>query len=393
MKKKTRGIGRGLSDLQDFLRDYTAGMSTREMRRVFERDAARAFADLTREQSRDKPPTDEFQRFWYRVRLVFLGLSYKLTPGRRMLFAGAWIAALLGSCDVRIGSIGKSEQLNIEFSPLWFLASIGTLTLLLALELADRLRVRDELEVAREVQRDLLPLDMPVIEGYRFASSYRTALEVGGDAYDVVSLPDGRVALWISDASGHGMAAGLVMAIAKATLSTALDLDPRPPRVAELLNRAIWRTGNQRTFLSAFYGLLTPETGDLQWVCAGHPFPLLLRRGADTGGEVQEIGHGGLPFGLREHLEAPCGQTTIERGETLVLYTDGLPEGVDPNSAAFGYERVASLVAGGGTPEQLTARILAAFDAHQGDEPLKDDLTILVVGRTAESQGSQSIVG
>ena len=386
MKRKRRGLGRSFEDLQDFLRDYTAGMSTREMRRVFERDAARAYEDLTREQGRDEQPRDDFHLFWLRVRRVFLGLSYKLTPGRRMLFAAALIAAVLGLFNVRIGSIGVSKQFTVDFSPLWFLASIGALTLLLALELADRLRVRDELEVAREVQRDLLPLDLPDVAGYRFAASYRTALEVGGDAYDLVPLPDGRVALWVSDASGHGMAAGLVMAIAKATFSTALDLDPSPPRVAELLNRAIWRTGNQRTFLSAFYGLLTPETGEIEWVCAGHPFPLVLREGEGNGSHVEEIGVGGLPFGLRESLDAPCGRTTLAPGETLVLYTDGLPEGVDSRFEAFGFPRIAALVAGGGTPENVHDRLLAAFDAHCGEEPLKDDLTILVVGRAPAFQ-------
>ena len=152
------------------------------------------------------------------------------------------------------------------------------------------------------------------------------------------------------------MAAGLVMAIAKATFSTALDLDPSPPRVAELLNRAIWRTGNQRTFLSAFYGLLTPETGEIEWVCAGHPFPLVLREGEGNGSHVEEIGVGGLPFGLRESLDAPCGRTTLAPGETLVLYTDGLPEGVDSRFEAFGFPRIAALVAGGDvTHFQLTS--------------------------------------
>src|SRR5258705_2359264 len=94
-------------------------------------------------------------------------------------------------------------------------------------------------------------------------------------------LPGGGIALLVSDASGHGMAAGLVMAIANATLKTALDLDPSPERVIQLLNRTLCRTGTRRTFMSVFYALLRPATGEVEYVCAGHPFPLLRRETGD----------------------------------------------------------------------------------------------------------------
>ena len=98
---------------------------------------------------------------------------------------------------------------------------------LLALELVDRVLVRDELEVARQLQRDLLPSERPDCPGYRIAHSYRTANEIGGDYYDFLPLPDGRLALVIGDASGHGMAAGLLMAIANAALKLADRGRPR----------------------------------------------------------------------------------------------------------------------------------------------------------------------
>src|SRR5258705_1779404 len=99
-------------------------------------------------------------------------------------------------------------------------------------------------------------------------------------------LPGGGIALLVSDASGHGMAAGLVMAIANATLKTALDLDPAPEKVLALLNRTLCRTGNRRTFLSVFFALLEPQSGEMEYVCAGHPFPYLRR--AD--GRIEELG-------------------------------------------------------------------------------------------------------
>ncbi len=204
---------------------------------------------------------------------------------------------------------------------------------------------------------------------------------MGGDYYEVLRLPDGRAALMVGDATGHGMASGLVMAIANATLKTALDLDPDPSRVAALLNRTLCRTGTRRTFMTVFYALLAPATGDLVSFCAGHPFPLLRR----AGGQVEELGRGGLPLGVHQELAPEPLATALAPGDLLVLYTDGLAEAVNAQDEAFGYDRIEALVRPGGKPQEVHDRILAAFDAHVGEEPLRDDLTLLVVARDGDA--------
>ncbi len=365
---------------QNFFREYTAGLKPEDVRRLFDRDAASAYAVLTREHSGVPEPKEGFQRFLYRAKLSFLGLSYKLTPPRRLLFAASLLAFLLGLFSNSGFSVSaEGTRIAVEFTPFWFAISVGCLVFLLALELVDRVRVRDELEIARELQEELLPHDLPVLPGYLFAHSYRTANEVGGDYYDLTLLPDGRFSLMMGDASGHGMAAGLVMAIANATLKTALDLDPSPERVLALLNRTLCRTGTKRTFMSVFYGVLTPETGELEYVCAGHPFPLLRR----VDGAVEELGCGGFPLGLREPLEVVRRVVTLHPGDLLLLYTDGLPEAVDAmGRTAFGYERIqAALGMGGGSPQRVHDDILSSFDRHVGREALRDDLTLVVIAR------------
>jgi sigma-B regulation protein RsbU (phosphoserine phosphatase) len=371
-----------LGRLARLVREYTAGVSGREVRRLFDHDAARAYSVLTRERPPAEEPAGRARRFLFRVRLAFLGISDKLTPPRRLLFAASIVALVFGL--VGVGNVryrGERTTVSVEFSPLWFLLSSGGLAYLLALELVDRIQVRDELEVARELQAELLPRQVPDLPGYRFAHSYRTANAVGGDYYDITRLEDGRVALMVADASGHGMAAGLVMAIANATLKTALDLDPEPSRVLALLNRTLCRTGGSRTFMSVFYALLTPATGHLETVCAGHPFPLLRR--AD--GRMVEIGRGCLPLGLRDPLEVPTQTFELAPGELLVLYTDGLPEAIDARAEAFGFERIAVLLAQPGSPQEIHDRILRSFDDHVGEEPLRDDLTLMVVGRMGDA--------
>lgn len=368
-----------------FLRDYTAGLNRREIKRLFDRDAAGAYSVLTREHAQVPEPKGRAKRLLFRARLIFLGLSYKLTPARRALFACSLICIVValatGSYSYTSVEHGHTVRVSVDSSPFWFLLSSSGLIFLLALELVDRVRVRDELQVARELQAELLPQGAIDLPGYRVAHSYRTANEVGGDYYEVLPLADGRVALTVGDATGHGMASGLVMAIANATLRTALDLDPDPRRVLALLNRTLCRTGTRRTFMTFFYALLSPGNGEMDSICAGHPFPLLRR----AGGRVEELGRGGLPLGVRDDLAPEPQATTLGPGDLLVLYTDGLAEAVDVRAEAFGYERIAALTRGGGTPQEVHDRILAAFDAHVGDEPLRDDLTLLVIAREGEA--------
>ena len=369
-----------VTQTQDFLREYTAGLNVRDLRRLFDQDATHAYKVLTRDQDEDDEPQEPARRFLHRAKVVFLGLSFKLSPARRVLFVLCLVMALVGLINPpTFDFISERTELHIDFSPFWFLLAIAGLLWLLIMELVDRVRVRDELEVARKLQSDLLPDASPDLDGWEFAHSYRTANEVGGDYYDFQRLDDGRLGVLMGDASGHGIAAGLLMAISNATLKTAIDLDPEPRAVAALLNSALCRTGDRRAFMTLFYGLLDPATGTFDYVCAGHPFPILRR----AGGELIELGRGTLPLGMRPALELTQSQITIEPGDLLVLYTDGLPEAVDgPAGESFSFQRLKDLLEIVGSPRSVHDRILLAFDQHIGHEPLTDDLTLMVVARS-----------
>lgn len=370
------------SGLRDLVRHFSEGLAGDELKRLFDRDAPQAYEVLTRDQ-KEPEPKDGFHRLLHRARLLFLSISYKLTPARRLLFAAALLFLFFNALDFSLSAGDVDEHgwaISIDASPLWGTAAGLCLLLLLSLEMVDKVRVRDELEVARQLQTDLLPRASPELAGYRFAHSYRTANAVGGDYYDFLPLADGKLALVVGDASGHGMAAGLVMAIAHATLRTAIDVDPACDRVLAMVNRTICRTGDRRTFMSLFYGLLEPSTGAFEHCSAGHPFPLLRR----ASGEILELGTGGLPLGLKDPLPACVEQAALLPGDTLVLYSDGLPEAIDGEGNAFGFERLRELTAEGGSAQEIHDRIFAAFDRHTAASPLHDDLTLVVVHREAE---------
>jgi len=331
----------------------------RQLPKHWGRDWRRAYSILTRDEATEARP----KGWWARGRALFRGVKTKLSPARRALLVICLILALLG--------LDKERD-----APLLLIGFAG-LAFLLVLELADSTRTRDELEVARQLQRDLLPAESPSLPGYDFAFSYRAANTIGGDYYHFVPLQDGRVALLVGDASGHGMAAALLMAISDTTLHIGLETDPSPLAVAALVNRALVRTGGTRAFMTLFYGLLDPGSGHLDYICAGHPFPLLRR--ADGG--LLRLGTGSFPLGLRDELQLVAETVEIAAGDLLVLYTDGIPEAVDQSGESFGYERLQQQVEPGGTAQQVHDRLLAELTRFERQEPPLDDRSLVVVRR------------
>ncbi len=377
--KKSRSTSY-FKDARSFAQRYAEGVRPGELRSILSRQASEAYAVITRDQPLENEPKRGLRRFFFRARVLFLGMSFKLSPPRRLLFGASVIAILLGLLGSQARFQNSHVSVSVDFSGFWFLLAIAGLIFLLGLELVDRIRVRDEIEVARHLQRELLPEQAPKLPGWSFAHSYRTANDIGGDYYDFLPLPDGRLAVVVGDASGHGMAAGLLMAIANASLKTAVDLDPEPAAVLSLVNRALIRTGDRHSFMTMFFGLLDTSSGRLDFASAGHPFPYL--RHAD--GRVEEVGKGTLPLGVRAKLSFTPARIALAPGELVVFYSDGIPEAISPQEEAFGYERLRQAVASGGSAADIEKRVIADLTAHLGvrsldEASLSDDLTIVVI--------------
>jgi hypothetical protein len=355
---------------RQILREYAGDLQSQDLTRLFSREAVHAYSVLTRDQNAtlDQGPLA-------RIKLLFLGMSFHLGPARRVLFCTTMILALMGMFDWRLDLLPGFPSIGSQ--PTFHLLAILGLVFLLALELVDRVKIRDELEIARQLQREILPHDAPPVPGYSFAHSYKTAQAIGGDYYDFIPLDDGRLVLVAGDASGHGIAAGLLMVIASSTLKLAIDSDPDPSKVVSLLNRALCATGGSRSFMTLFYGLLDPTTGRLDYICAGHPFPLLRR----SGGRLEELGTGSLPLGLRSQRSWSAQTARLGRGDILLLYSDGFPESVRRTGESFGFERMQALMAPGGSPREIHQRVLEAHSRFLGEEDPLDDVSLVVVGR------------
>ena len=321
---------------------------------------------------------EQERRAWRRwlmsVSGVMYGLAKRLAPQRRVLFVLSWFAFLF--CLFSIFT-------QMHEPPFWTFVEVGAtflmMTVLLAMELIDKLKYRDELALARDLQASLIPKQTPQTVEYETAAFNHIANTVGGDIYDFLPLPDGRLAVLFGDASGHGMAAGLVMAVAHAAFRTQMDVDASPAAIVGSLNRILCRTGGARSFFSACYVLLSPD-GSFSATVAGHPQILKI----DSEGKVVErIGRGAYPLGVKAGLEWETVTSFLGRGDRLLLHSDGLTESRNRAGNDFGDAYVESIA--GWHPESSAATLVDTLvsEWHQfnGGLPPEDDVSIAVIRR------------
>jgi Ca2+/Na+ antiporter len=314
-------------------------------------------------------------RRWVRsVSAIFYGLAKRLAPHRRILFALGFIFFFV--CLF-------SLLTHMQKPPLWTFIEVAAtfllMVLLLAMELIDKVKYRDELQLARDLQASLIPHDMPRTEQWEIAAFNRIANTVGGDIYDFVPLPDGRLAVLFGDASGHGMAAGLVMAVAHAAFRTQLEMDPSPAAIVATLNRILCRTGGSRSFFSCCYFLLEPDGSYLATI-AGHPPVLKI----DARGHIVErIGRGAYPLGVKANLTWEIAPGALAPGERLLLHSDGLTEARNLQEKEFG-DTYLEVIAGwhpDASSSSLIESILGEWRMFIGTVVPDDDVSISVVRR------------
>lgn len=305
---------------------------------------------------------------------ILYGIAKRLAPLRRVIFLVAflWFFTCLGTIFMHTHH-RLDWWLFVEIA-----ASFILMTLLLGMELIDKIKFRDELELARDLQAHLLPSNPPQTEEYAVAAFNRIANTVGGDIYDFVPLRDGRLAILFGDASGHGMAAGLMMAVAHAAFRTQLDVDPSPASIVGSLNRILCRAGGKRSFFSCCYFLL--EAGG-DWVAAVAGHPQVIR--VDAHGKVAErIGCGSYPLGIKPALVWPELRGTLDRGEQLLFHSDGLTEARNADDCEFGDAYVDAIVACNANPTAhgLVEALVNAWTAFAGGRA-EDDVSIAVIAR------------
>jgi serine phosphatase RsbU (regulator of sigma subunit)/anti-sigma regulatory factor (Ser/Thr protein kinase) len=257
-------------------------------------------------------------------------------------------------------------------------------------EAATRQRFEQELEVARLIQQHFLPKELPELAGWQIAAFYRPAREVGGDFYDVIPLPDGRVGFVIGDVTDKGVPAALVMSATRSVLRASAQRIIEPGEVLERVNEHLCPDMPEKMFVTCLYGVLDIESGLFRFANAGHDLPYV-----QTADGVVELRARGMPLGLMPGMSYEEKEATLQPGDSVLLHSDGVLEAHDPEREMFGSPRLKETMARAPGGQEMMDHVLSDLAAFTGPgAEQEDDITMVTLQRssgartvTAESNG------
>lgn len=382
--------------LRLFLRDYTRDLTSEELRTLFTRDAVDAYRFFARGLDPEVLARMSWpKRVWTQARLVVIAFAFKLSPARRLVFGLGLLFTFIGLLQSFRGFDTASIPIVMPFETIhiglpafswgpgvfWLFLGFLMANLLVLVEVFDRLSLKNDLDIAREIQLAMLPHSTWEAPGVQAYGVTRPANTVGGDFYDVLPGDDGRLIVAVGDVAGKGSPAALLMALLLAMFRTLLDERLDLAALAERLNVQVLRHSPSSRFITLFFGEYDPATGRLVYVNAGH-MPGLLRRASD--GSFEHLSGGGVALGMFHGSRYRTETASLLPGDLLVLYSDGVTEAEDPAGQPFeeaGLEHVVSSSAHV-LPRELAAGVFSAVESHARHARLADDLTILVLRRT-----------
>lgn len=242
----------------------------------------------------------------------------------------------------------------------------------------DRLRMKQELEYAREIQLSMLPRRAPLLDWLDVAALSLPATEVGGDYYDYFDFGPNRVAMVVGDVTGHGVASGLVLSGVRSSLNLLRDEMGRPSAVLDRVNLMLKRTSAPRMHMTLALVVFDRAECAITVATAGHP-PVLLRR---SSGEVEEVGSGSFPLGAIENADYREDRFELSVGDVLLLYSDGLVETINPAGDQYGWDRLKGVLRnldGIPTANEIRDLILREVWDFKGEAKQMDDVTMVVV--------------
>lgn len=330
--------------------------------------------------------------FWFAV-FPMLAARYRLASGETM----ALFASLYSVVAVRL--VGESLLLrqttpfvSLALYAVLFIVCFGLSWLLSRREEQrfrelwraesvrnrDRLRMKRELEYAREIQLSMLPRKAPQLDWLDVAALSLPATEVGGDYYDYFDFGADRIGMVVGDVTGHGVASGLVLSGVRSSLNLLRDEMQRPSAVLDRVNRMLKRTSAPRMHMTLAMVVIDRDDVAARVATAGHP-PVLIRR---TTGKVVEVGTGSFPLGAMARARYEEERVGLDPGDVMLLYSDGLVETIDPNGEQFGWDRLESLLSAapdGAAASEIRDEVLRELWDFKGDAEQVDDVTMVVV--------------
>ena len=379
--------------MKDSFNRYTKELTQADLGRLFTRETPEAYHYFARDIDHDALAALPWYRRYPRfAKQFFMAFAMRLSPARRALYGVAVVSLLLGCFELFRGAgvaralVGPWEVRFIVPAMAdgagWLVVAFLLLNLLVMMEVADRLSLKNELEIARDIQLAMLPAATWSDGSASAAGFTRPANTVGGDFYDALPLSDGRVLIALGDVAGKGSPAALLMALLLAMMRTLADENLAPAALMRRLNVQIFRHSPRSRFITAFLAAYDPGTGELEWVNAGHLPPVILRADGTIDRDAFRDG-GSLALGMFEAATYDSSRARLAPGDALVLYSDGLTEAENSAGVPFEDTGVDAVVArhGASDPASLGRALISAVEAYAGDARLADDLTVLTLVR------------
>jgi len=357
----------------------TEGLELNQLWSQFEKDARASYRLYSKDLDNRPEDLTHGRRVLHVAQQFFWAVLEKLSPARRLLLLIALVLLIFNPEFGWHDQAGNMHVVSFEYR------LVGGLVLLLVLilEVGDRVVMKRDLEIAREIQGWLLPNHPPAIPGFEVAFQTRPANTVAGDYYDMFFRPgrspeDQRVLLAVADVAGKSIPAAMLMATFQASLRTLAVTHSSLRELITSVNRyACTNSQGGLRFTTAFLAELDPATRTLTYINAGHNQPMLCRKS----GMLERLDIGGLPIGITADAQYESGCVALGSGDWLVIFTDGVVEAVNTLDEEYGEQRLLAIVASGAnaTPTEMMQRILTGLDVFVGNTPQHDDVTCLLL--------------
>jgi len=368
-----------------FWHRVSEGMALHQLWSQFEKDARSSYRLYSAGLDKLPQQPTKLRRAWQIVKALFWAIMEKLTPARRVLLLLALILLFFPGGGGGFTYTSDHNRVAVEGPDLHFWGGVLMFVVLL-LELADRVVMKRDLEIAKDIQAWLLPGAPLQIPGFQIAYATRAANTVAGDYYDVILRPaqqtkDDRVLFVVADVAGKSIPAAMVMATFQASLRTLSTSGVSLPEMVAGVNR--YSCSNSQggvRFTTAFFAELDPATGDVAYINAGHNVPILRRRS----GMLERLEAGGVPIGIFAESAYQSGTIHLDNGDWLVIFTDGIVEAENAKQDEFSEAQLIRLVdrESESAPAELLRRLLVELDEFVGNTPQHDDMTCLLLKRS-----------
>jgi sigma-B regulation protein RsbU (phosphoserine phosphatase) len=368
------------AQLNRFWQRVTEGLEISQLWKQFRADARASYRLYHRDFQARTPQGAHKRGFWHTAQEYAWAILEKLTPARRVLLLIAVLLLLFGGGEYTHQN--KAGDVTVITLPLQFYGG-ALLFILLMLEVADRVVMKRDLEIARDIQRWLLPATPPQVRDLSIAFTTRAANTVAGDFYDVFPRPamdsaEPHFLLAVADVAGKSIPAALLMATFQASLKTLSETSCSLADLVTGMNHyACTNSQSGLRFTTAFLAEFDPASRALTYINAGHNAPILRR----NSGAIERLSNGGLPLGMWADKPYEAGNVILQPGDWLVIFTDGVVEAVNGQEEEYGEQRMLNVLQAGvaATPDELLRRIMSDLDAFVGPTPQHDDVTCMLV--------------